>query len=89
MTYGYKDEYGTFEIEAEVEEGGLFFQWRRYVGSPRINKLGGRYANYCENGQIKFYKSDYIRTRAYPKFVEENTNGHQRTGQKAVQGIDE
>ena len=76
------DEYGMFEIEAEVEECGLFFQWRKYVGSPRILRLGGRFANYCENGAIKFCKSDYIRTRAYPKFVEENTKGDNANGQE-------
>lgn len=68
----YKDEYGAFVLEAEIEEGGKFFQWRKYVNSPQIKGLGGMYAIWCENDHIKFYRSSYLRDKAYPKFVKEN-----------------
>lgn len=63
------DEYGTFQVIAEVEESGLLYQWRNYAKSVKIKELGGKYANYCEDGRIKFYRSPMIRERAYPKFV--------------------
>lgn len=62
-----------FTIEAEIEENGHFFQWRKYVNAKFVKNLGGIYANWCDNGNIKFYKNAYLRDRAYPKFVNENS----------------
>ncbi len=62
-----------FAVEAEIEENGHFFQWRKYTNTKFIKNLGGMYANWCDNGNIKFYKSAYIRDRAYSKFVKENS----------------
>ena len=62
-----------FTVEAEIEENGHFFQWRKYTNVRFIKNLGGIYANWCDNGNIKFYKSAYIRDRAYSKFVKENS----------------
>ena len=66
----YLDAYGSFEIEVEQEFNGKLFQWRKYINSPRIKTMGGIYANWCEDGRIKFYKNAYIRDRAFPKFVD-------------------
>lgn len=62
-----------FTVEAEVEENGQFFQWRKYTNAGFIKDLGGIYANWCDNGNIKFYKNAYLRDRAYSKFVDENS----------------
>ena len=62
-----------FVVEAEVEENGHFFQWRKYTRLSVTKTLGGIYANWCDNGNIKFYRSAYLRDRAYPKFVDENS----------------
>ena len=68
----YVDENGRYIVEATNIENGIAFEWRKYMNSPRVRRLGGAYANACpEKNIIKFYRNDYI--RAYPKFVEENT----------------
>ena len=67
------DNYNLYTIEAEVEENGHIFQWRKYKNFSAMKKLGGIYANWCDNGNIKFYKSAYLRDRAYTKFVNENS----------------
>lgn len=57
-------------IQAIEEEDGLTFQWLKFTNSPTIKRLGGMYANRCvETDTFKFYKSEYLRDRAYPKFV--------------------
>ena len=67
----YKDEYGRFEIQAEHEFNNKLYQWRKYQNSPMIKRLGGMYANYCEQtNNIKFYRNEYIRDKAFPKFVD-------------------
>lgn len=72
----YKDEYGRFEIQAEQEFDNKMYQWRKYQNSPIIKKLGGIYANYCEKtSRIKFYRNEYIRDKAFPKFVDEGNFG--------------
>lgn len=65
----YRDDYGRFEIQAEHEFDGVIYQWRKYDNSPMIKKLGGCYANYCEAGAVKFYRSEYLRDRAFVKFM--------------------
>ena len=71
----YIDNYGRFEIQVEQEFDGLIFQWRKYQNSPMIKKLGGMYANYCEQtNSIKFYKNEYIRDKALPKFIDSNND---------------
>jgi hypothetical protein len=67
----YKDEYGVYELQCAQEFDGKHYQWRKYMNSPRIKILGGQYANYCEDGKIKFYRNEYIRDKAFPKFTEE------------------
>ena len=62
-----------FVVEAEVEESGRFFQWRKYTHAKFIKNLGGMYANWCDNGSIEFYRSAYLRDRAYPSFVDQNS----------------
>ena len=66
-----KDQYGRFETQAEQEFDGKMYYWRKYDNNARIKALGGQYANYCEDGRIKFYRNEYIRDKAFPKFVEE------------------
>ena len=69
----YKDQYGNFEIQAEQEFNNKLYQWRKYQNSPQIKRLGGMYANYCvDTSCIKFYKNEYIRDKAFPKFVDED-----------------
>lgn len=67
----YKDQYGRFETQAEQEFDGKMYYWRKYENNARIKSLGGQYANYCEDGRIKFYRNEYIRDKAFPKFVDE------------------
>ena len=67
----YKDQYGRFEPQAEQEFDGKMYYWRKYDNNPKIKSLGGQYANYCEDGRIKFYRNEYIKDKAFPKFVEE------------------
>lgn len=62
-----------FTVEAEIEENGYFFQWRKYMNVLFVRQLGGIYANWCSNGNIKFYRNAYIRDRAFSKFVDENS----------------
>lgn len=70
----YTDDYGRYIIESSIVENGLTFEWRKYMYSTRIKKLGGAYANVCvEKNMVKFYRNDYIRTKAYPKFVKDNS----------------
>ena len=65
------DNYGRFEIQAEQEFDGLTFQWRKYQNSPMIKKLGGMWVNYClDTSCITFYRNEYIRDKAFSKFVE-------------------
>lgn len=71
----YKDQYGRFEIQTEQEFNNKLYQWRKYQNSPIIKRLGGMYANYCEQtGNIKFYRNEYIRDKAFPKFVNGDNN---------------
>lgn len=46
---------GLFDIVAETEIEGLFFQWRNYTKTA-FTREHGRFANWCETGQIEFYK---------------------------------
>lgn len=67
----YRDSFGVYEIQAELEFKGKFYQWRQYSNSPIIKRQGGCYANYCEDGRLKFYRNEHIRDRAFSNFVEE------------------
>ena len=78
----YRDGFGTFEIEAEEEFDGMYFQWRKYTNSPVVKAQGGMYANYCvDTKQIKFYRNDFIRDRSFSKFIERCKNGSSKTVQ--------
>lgn len=66
----YRDDFGTYEIQSEEKFNGKFYQWRKYNNSPSIKQLGGCYANYCEDGRIKFYRNEYIRDKAFSKFID-------------------
>ena len=70
----YFDKYGRYEIEAEQEFDNKIYQWRKYNNSAIQKRLGGMYANWCEDGRIKFYRNSYIRDRAFPKFVDNNND---------------
>ena len=65
----YRDHYGRYQIIAEHEFDGKLYQWRQYDNSPKVKSLGGCYANWCEDGRIKFYRNWYLRDKAFPKFV--------------------
>ena len=66
-----RDEYGRYQVEAQETFNNMVFEWRKYDNSPKIKKLGGQYVNYCiSNGEMKFYRSWYIRDKAFPKFVD-------------------
>jgi hypothetical protein len=67
----YRDQYGRFEIQAEQEFNNKIYQWRKYDNNARIKALGGQYANYCEDGRIKFHRNEYIRDKTFSKFVDE------------------
>ena len=68
----YRDQYGKFEIQAEQEFNNKLYQWRKYDNNPNIKSLGGQYANYCEQtSKIKFYRNEYIRDKAFLKFVDD------------------
>lgn len=67
----YRDDYGVYSIQAEEEFDGKLYQWRKYVNLSRTRALGGLYANWCEDGTIKFYRTEYLRDRAFPQFVED------------------
>lgn len=62
----------NFEVEAEVIENGKRYQYRKYIGSPEIKKLGGCYAVWCEDGRIKFCRNWMIRDRVYIKMLKED-----------------
>ena len=71
----FKDDYGAFEITFEYKEpdNNHTYELRKYVNSPSIKKLGGMYSIYSQDTKrIKFYKSEYLRDRAYSKFVNED-----------------
>lgn len=68
----YRDQYGRFEIQAEQAFNNKLYQWRKYENNNRIKALGGQYANYCEqDNRIKFYRNEYIRDKAFPKFIDD------------------
>ncbi len=79
VTFEKKNEEKTFEpminkniIQAEIVENGLTFQWIVFNDNKEIKKLGGLFANRCvEKNIIKYYKSAYLRDRAFPKFVKD------------------
>lgn len=62
-----------FVVEAEEEFNGHFFQWRKYTNLPAVKSMGGIYASWCDNGNIRFYRSAYIRDRSFSRFVDENS----------------
>ena len=68
-----KDNFGTYEITLEYIEpsNNKLYEFRKYVNSTKIKMLGGMYAIYCEeDNSIIFRKSDYLRDKSFPKFVE-------------------
>ena len=68
----YSDDYGNYVIEVEQNFDGRTIEWRKYNNSPRIKRLGGMYASYCqETDQIKFYRNDYMRAHGFNKFIDD------------------
>ena len=68
-----KDNFGAYEITLEYIEpsNNKSYEFRKYVNSTKIKMLGGMYAIYCEeDNSIIFRKSDYLRDKSFPKFVE-------------------
>ena len=57
-------------IQAEIVINNLTFQWLQFRNNREIKQLGGLFANRCvEKNIIKYYKSAYLRDRAFSKFV--------------------
>ena len=68
-----KDNFGVYEVTLEYIEpsNNKLYEFRKYVNSTKIKMLGGMYAIYCEeDNSIIFRKSDYLRDKSFPKFVE-------------------
>ena len=68
-----KDSFGCYEVTFYYNEPAnkKNYEFRKYVNSKIIKKLGGMYALYCEEDScIIFRKSEYLRDRSYKKFSE-------------------
>ena len=68
-----KDKFGCYEVTFYYNEPAnkKNYEFRKYVNSKNIKKLGGMYALYCEEDScIIFRKSEYLRDRSYKKFSE-------------------
>ena len=68
-----KDKFGCYEVTFYYYESAnkKNYEFRKYVNSKNIKKLGGMYALYCEEDScIIFRKSEYLRDRSYKKFSE-------------------
>ena len=68
-----KDNFGVYEVTFIYMEpaNNKNYEFRKYVNSKNIRKLGGMYALYCEEDScIIFRKSEYLRDRSYKKFSE-------------------
>lgn len=65
-----RDEYGYYILQSVNEFEGRTIQWRKYENSRQLKNLGGMYCIYCEEtNQYKFYRNDYMRAHATPKFI--------------------
>lgn len=64
----FTDSYGRYEVQATETFDNKIYEWRKYQNSPKIKQLGGIYANWCEDGRIKFYRNEYLRDKAFSKF---------------------
>lgn len=70
-----KDDNGAFEITFVYEEpdNNQVYEMRKYVNSKKIKSLGGMFALYSQTTKrIKHYKSEYLRDKAYSKFVRDD-----------------
>lgn len=68
-----KDNFGAYEITLEYIEpsNNKLYEFRKYINSIKIKMLGGMYSIYCEeDNSIIFRKSEYLRDKSFPKFVE-------------------
>ena len=75
MSDWYKDDNGRYEITFTYIEpyNNHPYEFRKYVNSKHIKSLGGMYALYSiDTNRVKFYRSVYIRDRAYSKFVNDD-----------------
>ena len=66
-----KDNFGCYEVTFYYYESAnkKHYEFRKYINSKNIKKLGGMYAIYCEEDScIIFRKSEYLRDRSYKKF---------------------
>ena len=72
------DQYGSYQITfvyTEPDDGKTYI-FRKYTNNKKIKSLGGMYCLFCEDdGRIKFYRSEYLRDRAYSKFVRDGLGG--------------
>ena len=70
----FRDVYGNYQITFEYVEpdNNKTYQFRKYIHSEKLKSLGGCWALCCvTDNQIKFYRSEYLRDRAYSKFTVE------------------
>ena len=70
----HSDAFGGYYLNLRYTEpdNGKVYEFRKYVNSAKIKKLGGMYCIYCEEDkQAKWYRSEYLRDRAYAKFLRE------------------
>lgn len=73
----YNDSNGRYIITftyVEPDDNKCYI-FKTYINSAKIKSLGGRFSIFCEDdGREKFYKSEYLRDRAYSKFVRDGLN---------------
>ena len=70
----FRDVYGNYQITFEYVEpdNNKTYQFRKYIHSEKLKSLGGCWALCCvTDNQIKFYRNEYLRDRAYSKFTVE------------------
>jgi len=68
----HRDANGGYRITFVYTEpdDGKSYVFKTYINSAKIKSLGGRFSIFCEDdGREKFYRSEYLRDRAYSKFV--------------------
>ena len=70
-----RDEYGYYITESVNKFENRTIHWRKYENSRRLKNLGGMYCIWCEEtNQYKFYRNDYMRAHATPKFIKDAQN---------------
>lgn len=68
-----KDNFGVYEVTFSYLEpsNNKNYEMRKYANSKKLKLFGGVYAIYCEeDDSIIFRKSEYLRDRSYPKFIQ-------------------